>query len=79
MPCDVPASVFAKVPGIGIVTVGSRYFLTLLPHHRLQSNAPTCMPSGWDWVDADAPTAQPHSELAWPYRAAGHQDVRMPV
>ena len=51
MPCDVPASVFAKVPGISIVPVGSRYFLTLLPHHRLQPNAPTCIPSGWGRVD----------------------------
>ena len=51
MPCHVPASAFAKVPGISIVPVGSRYFLTLLPHNRLPSNALTCMPADWGLVD----------------------------
>ena len=51
MPCDVPASVFANAPEMRVVPAGSRYFLTLLPNHRPQSNATTHTPPGWGWVD----------------------------
>ena len=51
MPCDVHASVFANVPEVSIVPVGTRYFLTLLPNHLPQPDASTHTPSGWGWVD----------------------------
>ena len=66
MPCHVPASVFAKVPGISIVPMGSRYFLTLLPQHRLQADALTCMPPDWGLID---------DELEGPAAATGSHRV----
>ena len=79
MPCDVPASVFANAPEMSVVPVGSRYFLTLLPNHRPQPNAPTHTPSGWGWVDdrLEGPLLRRFARTVPPLLATAFGDVLM--